>query len=566
MVRLLTFEDYIRHFILKYVSLTVALVVVASAQTVFVPSTHWVYDYLDRLETKRIVPVVLAGTKPMTRKEIALHLVEIEKQRDRLYKTEAEQLDYLLFEFQEHVPQKTNYLTRIKSITELSWTKSWWPNWLYPQGRHLLEIDGGPLKINFDPIFYRSRLFANDDTLSAQERVNMDTNGFLLWGTVGHHFGYYTDIRDTREWGRQNYPRGNTTGKGLGFVQGNGEQIYHDETLAYLLFSKSYLNIQFGKDSNVWGPGYRGQLFLSNSPTSYDQFKLQLVFDRMKYTYILAWLKHYTPDYYKGNPRTKMMSLHRFEFSPHRLVDIGLHSGVIYAGREFEPSYANPVMFFRSAEHYLGDTDNAVMGLDVELKAIKNTKLCGELFLDDLTTSKLGTGFYGNKFGVTGGFFYVDVFGLPNLDLRAEYTAIRPFVYSHKDTVTTYAHFITPLGHPAGPNSENLFVQAQYRLSRRWLVDLSVENYRFGANTALLNVGRDPFRPRDFMTDPDIISLLDGVKHDVRTMRFHAEYEFMRNAFLEFNVAQIQTDIDEQSDRAYPVGRSQFEVAFRMNY
>lgn len=544
----------------------VALTVTAFAQTVFVPSTHWVYEFLDRMETKRVVPIILAGTKPMTRLGVVKHLDVIETNRQKLSKTEIDQLDYLRFEFQEQVSQKLTHTTRLKKITELSWTESWWPTWLYPQGRHLLEIDAGPLTINFDPVFYRSRMVANDDTLNESDRLNVDTNGFLLWGTVGNYFGYYTDVRDTREWGRQNYPRGNTTSEGLGFVQGNGEQIYHDETLAYLLFSHNYVNIQFGKDSNVWGPGYRGQLFLSNYPTSYDQFKLQLVSDRIKYTYVLAWLKHYTSDYFKGNPVTKMMATHRLEFAPHPIIDIGLHSGVIYADRSFEPAYANPVMFFRSAEHYLGDTDNAVMGLDFELKAVKNTKLYGELFLDDLTTSKLGTGFYGNKYGFTAGLFYVDVLGLSNFDIRAEVTAIRPFVYSHKDTVTTYAHFTTPLGHPNGPNSKSFVVKAQYRLSRRFMFDLSFEKYRFGANSMALNVGRDPFRPRNYLTDPEAIHLLDGVRHDIQTIRAHAEYEFIRNGFVELAINQITTNIDKADEWIYPLGRSAIEFGFRLNY
>ncbi len=502
----------------------------------------------------------------MTRLEIARHLEIFQGQRDNLSKTENDQLDYLLFEFQEDVTFASSCETRVKKLTELSWTRSWWPHWLYPQGRHLLEIGHGPLKINLDPIFFRSRLFAQDDTLKGQDRVNIDTNGFLLWGTVGPWFGYYTDIRDTREWGTRAYPAGNTTGEGLGFVQGNGDQIYHDETLAYLLFSKNYLNIQFGKDSNVWGPGYRGQLFLSNYPTSYDQLKLQLTFERLKYTYVLAWLKHYTRDYFKGDPITKMMASHRLEFAPHRSIDIGLQSAVIYADRSFEPAYMNPVMFFRSAEHYLGDLDNAVMGLDVEIKAIKNTKLYGELFLDDLTTSKLGTGFYGNKYGLTAGLLYVDIFGLPNLDLRAEVTAVRPFVYSHKDTVTAYAHFTTPLGHLGGPNSESAWLNLQYRLSRRWLADVSFQRYRFGANTADMNVGRDIFRPRNFMTDPLTVQLLDGMLHNITSVRAHVQYEFIRNGFLELAYSHINTTIDKRSEWDYPVGRSQIECAFRLNY
>ncbi|MBN1480988.1 hypothetical protein EH223_00775 [candidate division KSB1 bacterium] len=551
---------------ITYFGLSLLIFGTALTCTVFVPSSHWVYDFIDRMEAKRFLPIVLAGTKPMTRAEIADFLTKVKTHQEQLSKVERDQLDFLLFEFHEHTSHTSSHKTRVQKIKESKWIKTWWPHFLYPQGRHLLEIDSGPVKINIDPIFYRGRMFADDDTLDERERVNTDTNGFLVWGTVGTHFGYYTDIRDTREWGTRDYPVGNTTGEGLGFVQGNGQQIYHDETVAYVLFSHKYLNVQFGKDSNVWGPGYRGQLFMSDYPTSYDQFKLQIVLKRLKFTYLLGWLKHYTPKYFKGDPTTKILAAHRLEFAPFRVIDIGLHSAVIYASRSFEPAYLNPVMFFRSAEHYLGDQDNAAMGVDLEIKAIKNTKLYGELFLDDLTTSRLGSGFYGNKYGVTAGLYYVDVLGLANLDFRIEYTALRPYTYAHKDTATAYAHFITPLGHPIGPNAVNLYAQLQYRLSRRLLFNLNYEMTNFGENTDDWNVGRDIFRPRNGFTDSETVRLLDGIRHDIRSLGLRGEYEFIRNGFFELAINLLNTDISQQSDWNYPVVRSQVEFGFRFNY
>ena len=285
-----------------------------ASQTVYVPANHWVYNYLDRMETKRLLPVVLSGTKPMTRQEIGGCLKALKKKRRTLSKTENEQLDFLLFEFQDALGKKSKrhkYKSRLKKITQQNWVDPWLPDFVYPTGRHLLEIKHGPLHLNWDPVFYRSRQFADDDTLASQERVNTDTNGFLLWGTVGPWFGFYTDVRDTREWGTRDYPAGNTTVERYGFVQGNRRRIYHDETVAYVLFQKKYTRLQFGKDVNVWGPGHSGQLFLSDYATSYDQFKVQLALPRLKYTYLLAWLKHYTPDYFRGAPTTKFLAAHR---------------------------------------------------------------------------------------------------------------------------------------------------------------------------------------------------------------------------------------------------------------
>ena len=516
----------------------------AQAQTVYVPSHHWVYDFLDRLEAKRVLPVVLNGTRPMTRAEIAGH-VALLIDHPELNRVEREQLAYLRFEFQEELQAKgdADYPSRLRQLSKSRWVDPWLPDFVCPKGRHLLEVEHGPLRAHWDPIFLRSRMRASDDTLNATESVNIDANGFLLWGTLGKSVGFYTDVRDTREWGTRRYPSGNTTAPRLGFVQGNTRQIYHDETVAYLLLQRRWASLMFGKDFNLWGPARAGQLMLSDHAAGYDQLKLQVTLPRVKFTSMIAWLRAFTPDYYIGGAGGRMMAAHRLEFAPFRWVDIGLQETLIYAGRQFEPAYANPFMFFRSAEHYLGDQDNAAMGLDAELKLLPKTKLYGELFIDDLTTGRLGSDFYGNKYGVTLGFFCVDAL-LPQLDLRCEYSRLRPFVYSHKDAATRYMHFSTTLGHWIGPNSDYLLGELSYRLSRRAVFRLQFDRLRHGANDALLNAGGDPSVPHEAANDSENALFLAGVVETTSRLRLSASYELIRNFFLE--IQGSLSDFDSQ--------------------
>lgn len=548
------------------------LIIVASshlqAQTVYVPVSHWVYDFLDRMETKRLLPVVLNGTRPMTRSEIASHLETLIDQQPLLNETERDQLDFLRFEFQEELPQehRISYQSRIKVLTKSRLIDPYLPGFIYPRGRHLLEIEHGPLRVNWDPIFYRSCLWANDDTLSVQERVNIDTNGFLLWGTIGQFVGFYTDVRDTREWGTRKYPGGNTTAPGLGFVQGNGRQIYHDETIAYALLSLRYASLMFGKDVNLWGPGHGGQLMLSDNATSYDQLKLQISLKRLKFTSLIGWLRAYSPEYYANGARSRIMAAHRLEFSPFPFIDLGLQETIIYAGRQLEPAYANPLMFFRSAEHYLGDQDNAAMGLDFELKTIAKTKVYGELFVDDLTTGKLGTDFYGNKYGYTAGLFHVDLLTIPQLDLRLEYTHLRPFTYSHKNAETSYQHFSTLLGHWIGPNSDYFSGELTYRLSRRTLFLLQYEHLRHGANPPGRNVGGDPNLPHEALNDSETAIFLEGVLENSSQLRFRASYELVRNLFMQIECSLVKFDSEwPRYSEVNPGNRQELVVGFRWN-
>ncbi len=540
------------------------------AQTVYYPSSHWVYDFLDRMETKGVLPVLLAGTKPMTRSEIAQHLATISQfyqQGGKLSRAEVEQLEFLHGEFREELERlqaktadRTSELSR---IIRHRWIDPWLPNLIYANGRNFFSIASGPLRAHWDPIFLRQRAYAKADTLDSQERVFTDANGFVLWGTLGDHLGFITDVRDTKEWGTRLYPFGiNYSAEGWGFAQGSGNHTYHDETVASAVYQWKYLTLQFGKDSNRWGPGHYGQLGLADHATSYDLAKLQVTSARFKFTSMVGWLQHYGENFFYGNHQEKALAAHRLEFAPIKQLDIGLYETIIYAGRRLEPAYLNPVMFYRAADHYLGERDNAAMGLDWELKVIPKTKLYGELFIDDLTTGKLGTGFYGNKYAYLLGVFRADLFGLANLDACLEYARIRPYVYTH-DRNISYQHYTTGIGHWSGPNSDVVFLEARYQYSRRLRVSASWESRRHGANPPGKNVGGDIGLPYSFPHDPEYVEFLAGIREQIHPFSLSAEYELIRNGFVHLYYSYNR---GETAGVDYPGKRSELGVFLSLNY
>ncbi|RQW05874.1 hypothetical protein EH222_09500, partial [candidate division KSB1 bacterium] len=212
-----------------------------------------------------------------------------------------------------------------------------------------------------------------------------------------------------------------------------------------------------------------------------------------------------------------------------------------------------------------GDQDNAAMGLDAELKLIPRTKLYGELFIDDLTTGKIGTGFYGNKVGYTAGALCVDLFGLPNLDLRAEYTAVRPFTYSHKDTVTAYAHFSTTLGHWNGPNASLWTGRLSYRFSRRIVTHLTLRLAKNGINTPDENVGSDIWRPHDPGTDAEYVDFLAGLPQSCTTFDGRMSYEFIRNGFIEMAFCS-ESHAAEQTLPGSTISGKREEIVLNLSY
>jgi len=548
----------------------------ACSQSTFMPTSHWVYDFLDRLETRGLLPRLLGDTRPMTRLAIARELLPLLSRKEELSRAEREQIEFLENELREEFEQ----LGMEPAIVTTGWSRlvrhglidPWAPDLLYANGRNMLDFSldlpgeaTPPLRIWVDPVVSFDGLAASADTLSATERVNHLERGIALRGTLGKHIGFYSDARDNQEWGTRRYPgMVNTTRDRLGFVQGSGKQIDYDETVAGVVYTRDWLTLHFGKDRNRWGPGYAGQLMLSDQPTSYDQIKLEVAARNLRFTLLWAVLQHYTSGFFYGNHQQKYLAAHRLEFSPWRFLDIGLQEMILYSDRSFEPSYLNPLNFFRSAEHYLGDRDNAAMGLDLQLKVVPKTKLYLEFLLDDVTSSKLGTGYYGNKYAILAGGHHVNLFGLPGLDLRGEYARIRPHTYTH-DTINNFQHFITNLGHRLGPNSEDLFIQLEYRYNRPLIIKAAWERTRHGANPAGVNVGGSLYESRSDLEDPEYIDFLEGDLETSNSLILMTSYEFIRNGFVNLFFRHGFATSEAFSEPDYPGHRSEFGMEVRLN-
>lgn len=538
----------------------------ARAQTVFVPLNHPAYDFIERMETRGGLTRVLNGTRPMTRAEIGRYLVQLWHQP--LSRVDQDHYTFLLSEFREELPESLraaseSRLARISSHPKLAFL----PDLIYKNQRNLVVLEHQQFRAYGDAKFCRSRLFARADSLTGSERVFEDSNGFLFWGTLGQHLGFSLDVRDTKEWGTRQYPRRyEITHERYGFANGYGSHIYHDETVAFVNFSWSWLELQLGKDSNRWGPGFRGQLALSDYATSYDLIKLQVQYWRFKLTGLTGFLRQYPRVWINGLRRDRVLAAHRLEFSPAKWLDLGFHETVVYFDPEFEWSYLNPVSFYRAQEHYLGDQGNAGMGLDFEWLSLPKTKVYGEFFLDDINTAKLGTGWRGNKYGYTLGLYHVDLFGIDNLDARGEFTRVRPYTYSHRDSLNVYKHFSTVLGHRIGPNAENFYFGISYQPHWRLVIAAGLEQLRHGVNEPGRNVGGDLNRPHQ-SPDPDYIEFLSGLKSTTRSFEFKLSYHLIRMLFLRARCAYFAVQRDPRDWLPWEdLQRTEASVGFDFNF
>lgn len=155
-----------------------------------------------------------------------------------------------------------------------------------------------------------------------------------------------------------------------------------------------------------------------------------------------------------------------------------------YYGEEhdWEWVYMIPFVPYTFAEHYLGDRDNALLSLDVEVLLPSMVRWYIEFFVDDISSPfTIFSDDFGNKWALTLG---VQYFGtLLGKDLLAlfEYSRIEPWVYTHfYGGSHRYTHFGRSLGSPMGPNSDALVLQAELAVSRRHSLGFVLRNSRKG--------------------------------------------------------------------------------------
>lgn len=566
--------------ILLWIILFVAgIAPVLLSQTVEVSPGHWSYQLLDRLRTRGFVDVGLTGSRPLTRQTLAQKLLmAYNRYSDGLDRSEREALEFLFFEFSEEIKRIDSENQSSAGIQRQLDKQGKWLNWLpkplYANRRNFLSLESGDLRFFLDPIFYRDGLFNDSDTLARQDRVFQNTGGFTFWGTLGRHLGFYLNSRDTKEHGTRTYPTSSRIAwPRFGFARGHGTHVYHDETLAYLHLTLPYVEIEFGKNLNRWGPGYTGALALNDYATSYDQLKLNAQFWRAKFTYFHASLRQHPPvlvSSYQSNGverqifAQKYLAGHRLEIAPVAWMNVGLHEIVIYGERGMELAYLNPIMFYRSAEHFLGDRDNATMGLDVEVRPVSGVRVYGEWFVDDFSVARLGENWYGNKVAWLAGLHLTNPLGLPRSDWRMEYVRIEPYVYSHTFPINVYENYDTILGHPAGPNADLLYGEWLFWGSRHWQLLFSAERYRHGANPAGRNVGGEvdlPFHVNDNQT----VYFLDGIRERRTTLRLEARYELLRNLKLQLALQRVNFKNAPAADGRREVRTYAFFLALGLN-
>lgn len=533
-------------------ALSIVLPAAAEMPTTQVPLRHWVYDLLDRWETAGHIEYVFDHTRPYTRREVAAYLDPVfalaDSAPERLTGHDRDWLRYCATEFEAELrdagvldgpPPATNRFLAVREYGPFRIL----PDFLYANNRNLAAIERPDFAIYGDLVAQASRYREVGQGDSVLTTTHL-SNGLRFRGGLGERLGFAFMLMDNhieRDPGFPPLEVFSESGWPYRTIRSDVSLDYN-ENAAYLTYADRYVTLMFGRDYNQWGAGKRGQMMLSTNAPLYDQFKVTVRYGRFKYTHLTAFLQYIEPEARRSIKASENLDVfwsgNRLEVYLGRGVQLGLSESVVYGNQSLDPGYLNPLAFYKSIEHFNGDRDNGALGADLAWRVRPGLKVYGELYVDDLTTGKLGSDWYGNKFGHQAGLFWVDPFRLAGVDLLAEYARIKPYVYSHTvQDYNKYKHYDTMLGHAIGPNSDDWFLRLRYAPTRRLRLQVDWERYRHGGNVrneageVIRNVGGDadlPFRNGD---NPDAV-FLDGERVERGACGGSVQYELFRHTFL----------------------------------
>jgi hypothetical protein len=184
-----------------------------------------------------------------------------------------------------------------------------------------------------------------------------------------------------------------------------------------------------------------------------------------------------------------------------------------------------------------------VVGIDLKANVAHKFQFYSQLLFDEFLLSeiKANKGWWGNKWAIQAGAKYIDAFNVPNLDLQVETNRVRPFTYSHGDSVANYTHYNQPLAHPVGANFQEWIGIARYQPAPKWMIQAKAIYYNQGKDTSIVGVGENfgsniflpnspPYRKNEYG-----YTLGSGNATKVAITSFLLSYEWKQNLFLEAN-------------------------------
>ncbi|MBS1667944.1 MAG: hypothetical protein JST58_11260 [Bacteroidetes bacterium] len=459
------------------------------AQSTFLPQDSKSEHFLDRMEIllQTNPELNISTAKPMSRK-LAVDVAQLSDSLSHFYpydyfyrlsKIDQYNLHDLLMNNIEWVNGPKNSFKSKKPFLGV----------FYKNKANFYEVNDKDFFLAVDPVIQQTQSYQSLNN----ERVFLNSKGLTLRGMIGGKLGFSAYLTDNQERG-PDFFQSRVTAMGFPAVPGAGYYKsfkttafdYFDNRASIYFNAWKYFDFQFGYDKNFIGNGYRS-LFLSDYSAPYLFLKFNTRIWKLNYQNIYMELinQHQLGDY--QYPK-KYAVVHHLSINAAKWLNVGLYENVVFSRADhYDFSYLNPVIFLVSAQQQNGSPDKTTAGLDFKANVGHMAQLYGQLVINEFILKQIAhysRGYWANKQGLQLGAKFIDVFNVKNLDFQFETNIVRPFTYSHNDSVSNFSNYNQPLAHPLGANFDEFIVIGRYQPSPKWNVEGKLIYYRQGIDSS----------------------------------------------------------------------------------
>jgi hypothetical protein len=415
---------------------------------------YGVYDFLDELANNRIIELNSA-IKPYSRLYISNKLKEASAKKDQLNSRQQKELDFYLQDFgKEFQPGK-------------EWNRR----------KDLFYYKDSLFSLTINPIL-GAEIFTNSAGQATYWRNGAEARGYI------GKWGFYASLRDNHEnpiLGKADY----LTKREGGNIKGGTDW---SEMQGGVTWSWKWGSIGVVKDWVQWGENYNGaNIFGGNNPT-FVQVRLKISPVRwFDFNYFHGWLTSMVVDSadsywvmnsygsdYREVYHKKYMAANMFTIVPLKNLSIYFGNSIIYDDEKVNVAYLVPLFFYKSVDHSLtyGVTNmNSQMFLGISSRQIRGVHLYADIFVDELSTSRITNPEEWNFLSYKAGFRLSDL-PFRNLSFTTEFTYTYPLTFQHNVPTITFQTSRFNLGHYLRDNSREWYLALDYRPMRAMDVTL----------------------------------------------------------------------------------------------
>lgn len=525
------------------------------------------YNILDRLD---IISGVHSQIHPelkfFPRQDAVDYALEVDSFANRLTDRDRADLQYIFDDNNDCVADTSRYCTRnSRGLFRV----------FYKTPANFFEVNTRDFSLRVNPMFNFYIGQQKDDP----ELVFVNQRGLEVRGRVDDKVFFYTNLVESQARFADYVTQRIEEFKAIPYA-GNYKKYSprvldvtdaydFNQATAYIGFKATrHVGIQLGHGKHFIGNGYRS-LFLSDASNYAFYLKLNTHVWRFHYQNLFLELSPIGANNLGNNTRIpkKYAAIHYLNYKISPRLAVGLFEATVFnRSRQFELQYLNPLILYRTVEGMIGSPDNVLVGFDGRWNFLDRFQVYSQFLLDEFLFSALvkpeEKGWWGNKYGFQAGLKYINAFGVDHLDLQLEYNTVRPYTYSHYDSLDSYTHYNQPLAHPLLANFKEAIILLRYQPSARLLLTSRFIHAKTGENTPDENWGANPLLGYDTHVQDYGNFTGQGVAASINIFGLDASWMWYHNLFIDLKILLRKKN---STDDLRDLNTTTFGLGLRMN-